>query len=94
MSSRGWVVLALLVVMGVFAVQGGEYSTWDYRALERQLSAEDSAEARLTRVVDSLTRVLKAVETDPAVQERIAREQFGMIRPGERLYRLVPPAKP
>jgi cell division protein FtsB len=24
------------------------------------------------------------------VQERIAREQYGMIRPGERLYRLAP----
>jgi cell division protein FtsB len=27
---------------------------------------------------------------DPAAQERAAREQFGMIRKGELLYRLVP----
>jgi cell division protein FtsB len=41
-------------------------------------------------MVDSLTRLRKAIETDPAVQERIAREQYGMIRPGERLYKLAP----
>ena len=94
MSARGWMVLALLVVMGVFAVQGGEYSTWDYRALQHELRAEEAMEARLTRAVDSLTKVRKAVETDPAVQERIAREQYGMIRPGERLYTLAPAEAP
>ncbi|HET8634678.1 MAG TPA: septum formation initiator family protein [Gemmatimonadales bacterium] len=90
MSVRGWLVLALLVVMAAFAVEGGEYSTWDYRALKRELGDEEARQVRLTRMVDSLTRLRHAIETDPAVQERIAREQYGMIRPGERLYRLAP----
>jgi cell division protein FtsB len=90
MTVRGWMVLAILGVMGVFAVQGGEYSTWDYRALKHELRDEEAHEARLSRMVDSLTRLRKAIETDPAVQERIAREQYGMIRPGERLYKLAP----
>ncbi len=90
MSVRGWLILALLLVMAAFAVQGGEYSTWDYRALQRDLTAEQARETELTRLVDSLQKVRTAVETDPAVQERIAREQYGMIRPGERLYKLVP----
>jgi hypothetical protein len=30
------------------------------------------------------------VRSDPGTLERIAREQFGMIREGERLYRFVP----
>ncbi|HET9604631.1 MAG TPA: septum formation initiator family protein [Gemmatimonadales bacterium] len=90
MSLRGWLVLALLAVMAVFAVEGGEYSTWDYRALQREVADEQARQVRLTEMVDSLTRLRKAIETDPAVQERIAREQYGMIRPGERLYRLAP----
>jgi cell division protein FtsB len=90
MSVRGWLVLALLVVMAVFAVEGGEYSTWDYRKLKRELADEQARQVRLTQMVDSLTRLRKSIETDPAVQERIAREQYGMIRPGERLYRLAP----
>ena len=44
----------------------------------------------LTRVVDSLRKVAKAVETDQATQERIAREEFGMVRGDkEILYRLM-----
>ncbi|HEX6991171.1 MAG TPA: septum formation initiator family protein [Gemmatimonadales bacterium] len=90
MSMRGWLVLALLAVMAIFAVEGGEYSTWDYRALQRDLASEHARQVRLTQMVDSLTQLRKSIETDPAVQERIAREQYGMIRPGERLYRLAP----
>jgi cell division protein FtsB len=42
----------------------------------------------LRRHVDSLNRHLRAVKTDSATQERIAREEFGMVR-GEKemLYR-------
>ncbi|MDX2192172.1 MAG: septum formation initiator family protein [Gemmatimonadales bacterium] len=80
-----------LVGAAAFAVQGGEYSTADWlelRARERALQAEVDS---LTREVDSLGRWAKQVESDPAVQERLARERFGMIRPGEMLYRIVGP---
>jgi len=30
------------------------------------------------------------LKTDPATQERYARELYGMIRPGETLYQVVP----
>jgi cell division protein FtsB len=46
----------------------------------------------LRREIDSLTRVKKAVQADPAVQERIAREEFGMVRGNkEILYRFAEP---
>ena len=45
---------------------------------------------RLRRAVDSLEHDATAIERDLRVQERVARERFGMIRPGELLYRLVP----
>jgi cell division protein FtsB len=93
-SARTWVALSVLVVMGVAAVQGGEYSTGDYLELRRRVAAERAAEARLTALVDSLTKERKAVLTDPRVQERIAREQWGMIRPGERIYKLTRPEEP
>jgi cell division protein FtsB len=44
---------------------------------------------RLKVVVDSLQGAAKAIQTDPRVQERVAREAFGMIRRGEYLYRIV-----
>jgi cell division protein FtsB len=69
-----------------FLIQGGEYGTSDLvrqRLEKRRLTtAIDSLQAE----VDSLRKFRKAVETDPKTQERIAREQFGMIRGSEILY--------
>ncbi len=46
--------------------------------------------AALRIELDSLAQLAHDLETNPAVQERVAREQFGMIRDGEVLYRVVP----
>ena len=77
----------------VFAVEGGEYGT-------RDLLRQRQREARLTqaidsvqRIVDSLKRYKRRLETDPALQERLAREEFGMVRGSkELLYRIAEPA--
>ena len=91
MTPRRWLTLGVLLVMGVFALQGGEYSIGDYWELERRLEVERDSAQVLTALVDTLERRLEAAETDPAVQERIAREIYGMIRPGEHLYRVTEP---
>jgi cell division protein FtsB len=86
-------VLALVVAgVAVFAVQGGEYGTWD---LVRQKGQRERLQSRidsLTRLVDSLERRKRAIRTDAATQERIAREEFGMVK-GDRelLYRFTEP---
>lgn len=73
----------------VFALQGGEYSTldlWRQRKFKMRLISETDS---LSRQVDSLRREAHAVLTDRTTQERIAREQYGMIRGDkEILYRL------
>jgi cell division protein FtsB len=73
-----------------FAVQGGEYGTLDLLQLRRQEAEERADVVRLQRLVDSLAKAAIAIELDPRVQERVARERFGMIKKGEFLYRLVP----
>ena len=45
----------------------------------------------LERANDSLRVWAEALETDSATIERLARERYGMIRPGEILYRMTPP---
>lgn len=76
-----------LFVLGLW---GGEYSTGDWLTMRRQLGEERAAVAALRAELDSLAKAAQELETDPAVQERVAREEFGMIRPGEILYRVVP----
>ena len=72
------------------AVWGGEYGTADWIQIRRQLADERTKVAALRVEIDSLTRLAHDLEMNPAVQERVAREQFGMIRDGEVLYRVVP----
>ncbi len=84
--------IAVITGAVIFAVQGGEYTTADLvrqRLEERELQrAIDSLQV----VNDSLERALDAALHDPATQERIAREEFGMVR-GDReiLYRFADP---
>jgi cell division protein FtsB len=78
------------VALAAFAVQGGEYGTTDLVELNGRLAAEREAMARLRHEVDSLARLERALTNDSATQERAARELYGMIRPGERLYQVVP----
>jgi cell division protein FtsB len=86
-------VLLGIAIAGIayFAVQGGEYGTlalvrqhFEKRALRRAIDS-------LQHAVDSLGKVKQAVASDPAVQERIAREEFGMIKQKELLYRFAGP---
>ena len=91
MTRARWAALAALAFLLYFGVQGGEYGTTDLLALRRQESSERAQVQRLRLVVDSLQREATAIERDLRVQERVARERFGMIRRGELLYRLVPP---
>jgi cell division protein FtsB len=85
-------VLVAVVVAGMayYAVEGGEYGTMDLLALRKQVRGEREAIARLRMDVDSLLREQQALANDPVVQERVARELYGMIRPGEILYQVVP----
>jgi cell division protein FtsB len=87
MRIAGWA--GAVVLLGL-AVLGGEYNLVDWLKLRGELAAERAALAQLEREIDSLSALAHALETDPEVQERVAREEFGMIRDGELLYRLVP----
>jgi len=88
-NRKRWLVLALLLGALLFAFEAGEYSTPQWLELRRKERAEQAQVVELRREVDSLTRLKKLVETDPAWQERVAREQYGMLRKGEREFTLV-----
>jgi len=89
-SLRRWGILVGLLLALYFALQGGEYGILDLRQLREAEVEESTTVVRLHRVVDSLERLARAIERDPRMQERVARERFGMLRKGEFLYRLVP----
>ena len=85
-------IFAGVVAALAFAVQGGEYGTTDLVKQRRRKAALLHTTDSLQRIVDSLKLYKHRLETDPALQERIAREEFGMIRGNkELLYRFADP---
>ena len=79
----------------LFALEGGEYGTrdlWSQKARKARLDADVAA---LRLEVDSLRAELKALRTDDARLERVAREQWGMVKGNkELLYWVGNAAKP
>jgi len=71
-----------VVILGtlVFAIEGGEFSTLDLLRQQRTRARAQHSIDSLQKIVDSLKAYEAKVEHDPATQERIAREVFGMVR--------------
>ena len=85
-----WIAIGAVVL--VYALQGGEYSTTALLSQRARATRMRAGMDSLRHEIDSLARVKKAVQADPAVQERIAREEFGMVRGNkEILYRFAEP---
>jgi len=85
-----WIVIGALVL--IYALQGGEYSTTALLSQRARAKRMRASMDSLRHEIDSLAKVKKAVQADPTVQERIAREEFGMVRGNkEILYRFAEP---
>ncbi len=84
--------MAFWVLVAYFAVEGGEYGTSDLVNVRGRIRETKVAIDSLKRVVDSLSLEKRDVMTNPAVQERIAREEFGMVK-GDRelIYHILRP---
>src|SRR5690349_536284 len=84
------VTLAIAVAVIVFAVQGGEWGTFDLISQKKRIARLEVDVDSLQHIVDSLKTYRKRLENDPVLQERIAREEFGMVRGNkELLYRFT-----
>jgi cell division protein FtsB len=86
-------VLLGIVVLTViwFAVQGGQFGSWDlwkqWRGKKQLQSQIDSLERR----VDSLQKYRTRLDTDRALQEKLARENVGMVRGDKELLYIISP---
>lgn len=87
--------MSLLALGAVyFALFGGEYGYFDVRRIEKERAAEQAALAELRAHNRQLKARADSLEKNPATLERLAREKYGLIKPGERLYRFVDSTAP
>ena len=89
---KNGVLLGLLLLAVYFAVFGGEYSWFELRNARAAVAQEELELTELHRQIDSLRAWADSLQIDPVTLERIAREQFGLVRPGEVLYRFTEPS--
>jgi cell division protein FtsB len=93
LTRPGWIVVAALLVVTVMAIFGDN----GVLAL-RRLRGEVDTLVREVRTLEAenerLSRAIGQLQEDPAVIERIAREELGLVRPGERVLRFPRSVRP
>lgn len=89
MRARRLILPGVLLIAAYYAIFGGEYSYFEVRRARRAIAQEAADLAELSRQIDSLRAWADSLEVDPGTLEKLARERFGMIRSGEKLYRFV-----
>ncbi len=93
----GWIVagvLALLLGVALF----GENGVLHLRRLRGEIETLHRDVQALEVENERLTRAIAEIKSDPSAIERIAREDLGLVRPGERVLRFpratAPPRSP
>jgi cell division protein FtsB len=82
---------ALLVGAAYFAVFGGDYDVFELHRIRGERAVEEHRAAEVRADVERLRARRDSLLHDSATIERVARERYGMIRDGERLYRFAEP---
>ncbi|HEX2165940.1 MAG TPA: septum formation initiator family protein [Longimicrobiales bacterium] len=85
--------VVLLVGAGYFAVFGGDYDVFDLRRVRQERALEEQRAKEVSSEVTALRARRDSLASDSATIERLARERYGLIRDGERLYRFADTAK-
>ena len=62
-----------------------------YRRLQDQLTRIRRDNVELRRDIERLNREVDSLRTDPAAIERIARDELGLVRPGEFVFHFSEP---
>lgn len=91
-SARWRSALIVLLLAGlVYAFAGGDDSLFQIWRKGQELEVLEAQVARLQAENDSLKQVLWKLQNDLDYVEKVAREEYGMSKPGERIYRLRRP---
>ena len=91
-NARLALVAVALMFLGILFIGGSEgfYVQWQ---LKRDIERTREENARLRSTIAAEREYIYRLEHDLPTIERLARVRDGMARPGERVYRIVPPTE-
>jgi len=81
------VALAALAIHDIF----GAHGFLAMRQTQKEMERVRANIERLDHDNSALAEQVNALKTDPKTIERIAREEIGLARPGEKIFKLPPP---
>ena len=81
-------LVSLAIVGTAYVLLNGEQGLLKVREKRAELISLQGEVTRLEAINDSLRQVVWRLENDPEYLEKLARERYGMAKPGERVYRL------
>lgn len=86
-----WPLVVSLVIVGILGL--AVFPTRTYLAQRRGLAAAEDRVKVLSAQNDELSTAVQKLNTDSEI-ERLAREQYSLVRPGEEAYAILPTPKP
>ncbi len=91
-----WLLLVLVLLLGwlQYRFWFGPASSGEVLALESQVAVQKRENAGLQQRNDALAAEVEDLKSGEAAVEERARSELGMIRPGEKFYRIVDDAPP
>jgi cell division protein FtsB len=85
------ILAGALLLIGIHDILG-PHGFLAMRRTQKEMDQLRSDVARLNKENSSMSDEAKSLKSDPQAIERIAREEMGLARPGEMIFKLPPPA--
>ncbi len=85
--ARILVICLIVVVTAIFIA--GDVGLWNLWNAQKALDVIESDISGLQSDISYLNTGIDGLETDPFSIEKVAREKYGYMKPGERVYRII-----
>ena len=79
-------IIIIILILGVFLVYPGYL---DLRKFNQELVRLDEKIIELEETNENLRREIEALQEDRFYLEKVARENLGLVRPGEIIYKII-----
>ncbi len=87
MRRRGWAVVAAVIAVGVLFVAVFPTRTW--LSQRQELAATEQKVVVLAKLNAEMAARVQRLNTDAEI-ERLARQDYNLVRPGEEAYAILP----
>lgn len=83
-----WIILTVILILILLVLTFSNQGFYDYYLHKNKLKELEARIDSLRRVNDSLFIEIELLKKDSNKIEQIAREKYGLIKPGEKIYKI------